>query len=84
MQYVLHGLRLIVVKQIKASDVNFWNKSFEVMQIRHRIKMYPPRVKMTVCIRGSNQQFKLPVKFSGCSNESQLDVELIFPLGMTL
>lgn len=43
--------------------------------------MYPPRVKMTVSLRNPDLTLKLPVKFSGCLSDSQLDVELTFPLG---
>lgn len=51
-----------------------------MMQIRHDRKMYPPRVKMTVCIKTFDYSFKLPIKFDGCSSDSLLDVELAFPL----
>ena len=69
--------------QIWASDIDFWNKKYdsETMKMRHKRRMYPPRVKMTVCMRSSDQQFKLIVKFLGCSHDSQLDVELAFPQG---
>lgn len=52
------------------------------MRIRHNLKMYPPRVKMTVSAKCYDFSFKLPVKFIGCSSDSELDVELMFPLGM--
>lgn len=53
----------------------------ENMQLRHDLKMYPPRVKMTVSMKRSDLAFKLPIKFNGCSDDSQLDIELTFPLG---
>ena len=70
--------------QIRASDIDFWREGlkFDVMRLRHDKKLYPPRVKMTVSFQSSDLQFKLPVKFEGCSNDSQLDVELTFPLSM--
>ena len=43
--------------------------------------MYPPRVKMTVSLKNPDLTLKLPVKFTGCLSDSQLDVELTFPLG---
>ena len=46
--------------------------------------MYPPRVKMTVTIKNHDSAFKLPIKVLGCSSESNLNVELTIPLGMTI
>lgn len=43
--------------------------------------MYPPRVKMTVCINNPNQFITLPVKVLGCEGDDKLDVELTLPLG---
>ena len=70
--------------QIRASDIDFWSKNYnsDMMEIRHKTKMYPPRIKMTVCMKSSDQQLiKLQVKFIGCSGDSQLGAELIFPQG---
>ena len=66
--------------QIKKEDINFWEKGMDHMRLRHEKKMYPPRVKMTVSLVHSHQAFKLPVKFEGCSSDSQVDLELTFPL----
>lgn len=43
------------------------------------MKMYPPRVKLTVKTDPSLHNFTLPIKFEGCLDE-ELDTELIFPL----
>ena len=43
--------------------------------------MYPPRVQMTVTLRNPDQILKLPVKFEGCSGDSQLNTDITFPLG---
>ena len=43
------------------------------------MKMYPPRVKLTVKMDPSLQNFPFPIKFEGCLDE-ELDTELIFPL----
>ena len=51
------------------------------MRRRHQRRMYPPRVKMTVSLKNPDLTLKLPVKFTGCLSDSQLDVELTFPLG---
>ena len=67
--------------QIKVSDMDFWSMGIETMQLRHDLRMYPPRVKMTVSMKSSDVAFKLPIKFNGCSDDSQLDIELTLPLG---
>ena len=67
--------------QIRAAEIDFWGKDFDTMKTRHVRRMYPPRVKMTVLMNSSEYLFKLPIKFIGCSADSQLDVELAFPLG---
>ena len=43
--------------------------------------MYPPRVQLSVSLR-SSECIKVPIKFTGCSSDSRLDMELIFPLGV--
>lgn len=67
--------------QIRASDIDFWNRGldFEAMQLRHERRMYPPQVKMTVIMNNSDLVLKIPVKFEGCTSDSQLDVELTLP-----
>ena len=62
--------------------MDFWSMGVDKMQMKHDLKMYPPRVKMTVSMKCSDLAFKLPIKFNGCSDDSQLDTELTFPLGM--
>ena len=62
--------------------MDFWSMGVDNMQLRHDLKMYPPRVKMTVGIKSlADLTFKLAIKFNGCSDDSQLDTELTFPLG---
>ena len=66
--------------QIKASEIDFWNCKQKSMEFKHRMKMYPPRMKVTVDMSNSTlHKFKLPIKFEGSLNED-LDTELIFPL----
>ena len=50
------------------------------MRLKHDLKMYPPRVMMTVTLVNT-APFKLNVKVAGCSSESQLDRDITFPLG---
>ena len=58
-----------------------FDENFELMKQKHETNMYPPRVKMTVCVTNPNHFITLPVKFSGCEDHDRLDVELILPLG---
>ena len=51
------------------------------MKLQHETRMYPPRVKMTVTLRNPDQILKIPVKFEGCSSDSQLNTDITFPLG---
>lgn len=69
--------------QIRASDVDFWreeNVTFKKMYLRHKLKMYPPRVHMTVRMKTTDDR-KVPVNFEGCTGDSQLNMELTFPIG---
>ena len=43
--------------------------------------MYPPRVMMTISIRSPELTHALPIKFEGCADNSQLDVDLTIPFG---
>ena len=52
------------------------------MQLQDDNKIYPPRVKMTIMLKNPRDQFKLPVKFEGCSSDSLLDIDLALPLGI--
>ena len=45
-------------------------------------KMYPPRVTMTVDAPNIEPRIKLPIRFEGCLDDSQLDMEIHFPLSM--
>ena len=80
--YYVSILSYSILIQIKGSDISFWDRDFAVMQRKHEMKMYPPRVKMTVSIKDPNTQFVLPVKFSGCRNDGELDMDITLPLGM--
>ena len=68
--------------QIKALDIEFWTKRFDDLRRQHQRQMYPPRVKMTIRLKSPDAIFKLPVKFTGCSSDSNLDMEITFPLGI--
>ena len=68
--------------QIKACDIDFWKNSFDDMKLMHKTKLYPPRVKMTIVMKvdSASAVSVLPVRFFGCSDNSQLDVDLALPL----
>lgn len=68
--------------QIRESEIDFWQDTdadFQKMRLRHKSRMYPPRVQMTVTME-SMDYIKLPITFEGCSSDSQLNMELIFPM----
>ena len=74
-----HNIIIIINTQIRASDIDFWNSKYDIMRLKHDVKMYPPRVKMTL---PSYPGFsKLPVKFEGCQSIGQsLDFDVSIPL----
>ena len=67
------------IMQIQISKIDFWRLGFDVMQLQHEKKIYPPRVKITVILK-STEDAIVRIKFVGCSSDSQLDVDLPFPL----
>ena len=49
----------------------------------HDVKIYPPRVKMTIDTERASGAFTIPVKIDGCAEDGELDVELMLrPQGM--
>ena len=72
------------IMQIQASEINFWTSNFNLEELtrRHKLNMYPPRMKMIVVTQPSDHNLILPVKFEGCSDDSRLNMDLIFPLGI--
>ena len=50
--------------QIKVSDMDLWSMGIETMQLRHDLKMYPPRVKMTVSMKSSDVLWHLSYQSS--------------------
>ena len=67
--------------QIRASDINFWDRKFDfkAMKLRHERRMYPPRIKMTIVMKDADLTLVIPVKFEGCTKDSQLDMDLTLP-----
>ena len=62
-------------------DIDFW-KIKKTLQFKIKRKMYPPRVRMTVDAPNIEPRIKLPIRFEGCLDNSQLDMEILFPLSM--
>ena len=74
---------LINTQQIYLSKIDFWMRtiSFNDMQLKHDLKIYPPNVKMTISHTSVRPIIrKIPVKITGCSKEGELDMEI--PLGI--
>ena len=51
----------ILYIQIKASDVEFMSIAFNTMKLKHKKKMYPPRVTMTVIMKNPSSTLTLPL-----------------------
>ena len=53
------------------------------MKLKHKTRMYPPHVKMTVIIRPTNGEpdVILPIRVVGCSPHGRLDMDLVFSDG---
>ena len=43
----------------------------------HELKTYPPRVKMSIHQRSASDSFVIPVKINGCTEDGQLNVDLL-------
>ena len=57
--------------------------SHEKVKLMHDVKIYPPRVKMTIDTERASGAFTIPVKIDGCAEDGELDVELMLrPQGM--
>lgn len=56
------------------------------MRERQGTKVYPPRVMLTVAMTKVDPSpcVKLPFRFIGSTDDSDLDVEIVFPLGMDI
>ena len=66
----------IITIQIRASAIDFWMNDFDIetLKLKHAHLLYPPRIKMTVVLRESD--VIVPVCFQGCTEDSDIDVEL--------
>ena len=57
--------------------------SHEEVKLMHELKIYPPRVTMTVDTETAPGAFVVPVKVDGCAEDGELDVNLMLrPQGM--
>ena len=67
--------------QIKASQICFWDADKrDQLEVLHTEKAYPPRVKLTFELLGSQPTpLSLLFKFSGST--ADMDMEIMLPLG---
>ena len=70
------------IMQIRVSDMSFWGKDLEHMEFLHEMKMYPPRIRMTIAAKCQDAILKIPVRFEGCSSDSLLNTELLILPGI--
>ena len=75
----------VIIIQIKLSEIDFWmeHSTLDTMLRKHKYKMYPPKVKMTIT-RKSNDVTKLPIKITGCLDEGLMDMDIPLQLGKHL
>ena len=68
--------------QIKASQVCYWDADKrDQLELLHRVKAYPPCVKLTLELLGSQPTpLSLLFKFSGST--ADINMEIMFPLGI--
>ena len=77
-------MRLILVFQISQLEIDFWqwkSMNVEEMKVRHRKRIYPPRIKMEVSMANTTQTL-LRLCFQGCKSRNGRDlmVERILPI----
>ena len=64
--------------QIFAGDVDFMTKDIDDIQLMHKTKSYPPRIKMTFAT--PQHTLKIHVRVEGTSKDEQLSADfLLFP-----
>ena len=66
------------MSQIRVSDIDFWsfNVDIEGMKLRQKHSTYPPRIRMTLGLK-SMEALVIPIEFKGCTEESDLDMDLL-------
>ena len=65
-------------KQITASEVDFWKLHEDnELELRYRLKMYPPRFVAEIGELRSNSDYKVTMQFKGVS--ANLDMDVILP-----
>ena len=66
-----------IYSQIRAWDINYWNKSFKDFASTEG-KGYPPRIRLQLY---TGLEGTFPIEFIGCTNDSNLNYELLLPSG---
>ena len=76
----------VLFQQIKRSDVDFLKSgnTAKSMERKHKRKMYPPRITITVASKtaGISPVVKVTTTFEGSSSDEDLNQDIILPLGM--
>ena len=70
--------------QIKLSAVDFWRRGYseKVMRLKHKVGMYPPRIRINfIPIGYHHESCKLQVTVTGCTSDDYLNSEISLPLG---
>lgn len=66
--------------QIKASQIYFWDEKRDKLELLHEKKVYPPSVELTLEVLESHPT-QLFIKFDGLTANSNMDMEIMLPLG---
>jgi hypothetical protein len=74
---------VIIHYQIKASDVDFWGGNMQQMKLKHRTRVYPPKVTVHAYSEVSGyHRDKITLKVSGMEDEpSTITVVKTFTVG---
>lgn len=51
--------------------------SHDEVRLMHKVRTYPPRVKMIIDSERASGTFIIPVKIKGCAEDGKLDTELM-------
>ena len=69
--------------QIKASQVCYWDDDKrDQLELLHRVKAYPPCIKLTLELLGSQPTPPLSLLFTFSGSTADMDMEIMFPLGI--
>lgn len=67
---------MYTVLQIRADDVNFWNKEHELLKMMEENKMYPPRFVLSVCSNEAKTSSVASLQFEGTRENTKINIIL--------